>query len=45
MSPWDIAAPRLVVEEAGGRFTEEPGLYLSSNGVLHDEIRALLLPA
>jgi histidinol-phosphatase len=45
MSPWDIVAPRLVVEEAGGRFTKEPGLYVSSNGVLHDQVRALLLPA
>jgi histidinol-phosphatase len=45
MSRWDLVAPRLVVEEAGGRFTEEPGLYLSSNGLLHDQLRALLLPA
>jgi histidinol-phosphatase len=45
MASWDIPAPRLIVEEAGGRFTEDPGLYLASNGVLHDRIRALLLPA
>lgn len=45
MAQWDIAAPRLIVEEAGGRFTEDPGLYLASNGVLHDQIRAVLLPA
>jgi histidinol-phosphatase len=42
MSPWDIPAPKLIVEEAGGRFTEDPGLYLASNGVLHEELRAVL---
>ncbi len=45
LSPWDIAAPRLIVEEAGGRWTEDPGLWLASNGLLHDEVRAALLPA
>ncbi len=45
MNPWDAAAPRLIVEEAGGRFSEDPGLYLFSNGLLHDEIRESLLPA
>jgi histidinol-phosphatase len=44
-APWDFAAPKLIVEEAGGRSTEEPGLYLATNGVLHDAVRALLLPA
>ena len=44
-SPWDIVASNLIVGEAGGRVTEEPGLYLSSNGLLHDEIRGLLLRA
>ena len=38
LSPWDIAAPRLIVEEAGGRWTEDPGLWLASNGLLHDEV-------
>jgi histidinol-phosphatase len=42
MSPWDIAAPKLIVEEAGGRFTEDPGFYLATNGVLHEQIRAVL---
>lgn len=41
---WDLAAPRLIVEEAGGRYTIDEGLYLASNGLLHDEIRELLLP-
>ena len=45
LSAWDLAAPRLIVEEAGGRWTEDPGLYLASNGLLHDEVRAALLPA
>jgi histidinol-phosphatase len=44
-APWDFAAPKLIVEEAGGRYTEEPGLYLASNGVLHDAVRELLLPS
>jgi histidinol-phosphatase len=38
MNDWDSAAPRLIVEEAGGRYSEDPGLYLFSNGLLHDEI-------
>jgi histidinol-phosphatase len=45
MNPWDAAAPRLIVEEAGGRYSEDPGLYLFSNGLLHDTIRESLLPA
>jgi histidinol-phosphatase len=49
LKPWDLAAPRLVVEEAGGRFTDhngEPTIYtgsaLASNGALHDAALALL---
>jgi histidinol-phosphatase len=34
---WDTAAVAVIVEEAGGRFTE----YISSNGLLHDEALAL----
>jgi histidinol-phosphatase len=40
--PWDLAAPALVVEEAGGRFTDlNGGSTLTagavfSNGALHD---------
>jgi histidinol-phosphatase len=45
MNDWDIAAPRLIVEEAGGRYTVDEGLYLASNGLLHDQIREVLLPA
>jgi histidinol phosphatase-like enzyme (inositol monophosphatase family) len=47
--PWDLAAPKLVVEEAGGRFTSLTGedtIYsgaaLATNGRLHDEVLALL---
>jgi histidinol-phosphatase len=42
MAPWDVVAPKLIVEEAGGRFTADPGLWLATNGLLHDEIRAVL---
>ena len=45
MNEWDIAAPRLIVEEAGGRYTVDECLYLASNGLLHDKLRELLLPA
>lgn len=47
--PYDIAAVRLIVEEAGGRFTDRHGepthehdSAISSNGVLHDEVLAAL---
>jgi histidinol-phosphatase len=49
VSLWDLAAIALVVEEAGGRFTNlegEPGpdgrSALSTNGRLHDEVLAAL---
>jgi histidinol-phosphatase len=42
---WDLAAPSIVVEEAGGRMTDVHGVRtihggtaLASNGILHDEI-------
>lgn len=42
---WDMAAIRIVVEEAGGRFTSlagearaDGGSGLSTNGILHDEV-------
>ena len=46
---WDLAAPKLIVEEAGGRLTDrrgedraDGGDALASNGLLHDELlRAL----
>jgi histidinol-phosphatase len=49
LKPWDLAACRLIVEEAGGRFTDvdgAPTIYsgtaVATNGRLHDEALALL---
>lgn len=49
VAPYDLAAVRLIVEEAGGRFTDRHGeathehdSAISSNGLLHDEIIARL---
>ena len=49
MGPWDIAAPALIVEEAGGRFSDFSGRFsirsgsaVFSNGAVHDEILALV---
>jgi fructose-1,6-bisphosphatase/inositol monophosphatase family enzyme len=50
--PWDLAAPALVVEEAGGRFTDwtgrtdvASGTALFSNGHLHDAALELIARA
>ena len=47
--PWDVAAPALIVEEAGGRFSDfegnrriDAGCVLYSNGVVHDQLLAIL---
>jgi histidinol-phosphatase len=48
-SPWDLAAGKVIVEEAGGAFTDingrrrfDTGSALVSNGLVHDEaLRAL----
>ena len=49
VKPWDMAAPYVVLTEAGGRMTDLDGSdswtaanVLSSNGVLHDELLGLL---
>jgi len=49
---WDLAAVELIVEEAGGRFTDltgvsrpDGGSALSTNGLLHEEVLALLREA
>ena len=49
VSVWDLAAVQVVVEEAGGRFTDAAGLArpdggtgISSNGLLHDALLAAL---
>jgi histidinol-phosphatase len=48
---WDLAAPQVIVEEAGGRFTDlggtptpAGGSVVSSNGLLHDQVLAALRP-
>jgi histidinol-phosphatase len=45
VSLWDLAAPKVIVEEAGGRFTDlegvpraDGGSALSSNMLLHEEV-------
>jgi histidinol-phosphatase len=47
--PWDLAAPSLIVEEAGGRFTNlsgqrdlTTGTAVFSNGLLHDDVLQLI---
>jgi len=49
LKPWDLAPCKIVVEEAGGRFTDfdgRPTIYtgtaLATNGRLHDAALALL---
>lgn len=48
---WDLAPILVIVEEAGGRFTNlegertaDGGSAVSSNGLLHDEVLAVLAP-
>lgn len=49
VSLWDVAALQVIVEEAGGRFTDlsgtprpDGGSVVCSNGLLHDEVLAAL---
>ena len=49
VKPWDLAAVRVLVEEAGGRFTDLAGAFtiysgtaLGTNGRLHDLVLALI---
>jgi histidinol-phosphatase len=49
LSPWDAAAPFVLVEEAGGRATDFQGnrsvynrTFVSTNGRLHDEVLGIL---
>ncbi len=51
LSPWDFAAGKLLVEEAGGRFTDKRGgrvdpfrnsFIVASNGKIHDEMLEVL---
>jgi len=49
VSLWDLAAVKLIIEEAGGRFTDlsgratpSGGSALSTNGLLHEEVLSIL---
>ena len=49
VKPWDLAPLQVIVEEAGGRFTDlagaariDGGSAVSSNGLLHDAVLAAL---
>ncbi|MBV9606235.1 MAG: histidinol phosphatase, partial [Solirubrobacterales bacterium] len=49
VSLWDLAAPQVIVEEAGGTFTDlggvataEGGDALASNGLLHEQALAIV---
>jgi histidinol-phosphatase len=51
VSLWDLAALNVIVEEAGGRFTDlagadrvDGGSAIATNGVLHDQVLAALGP-
>jgi len=46
---WDVAAPTIIIEEAGGRVTDVTGArdvhapsFVGSNGLLHEEILSRL---
>jgi histidinol-phosphatase len=50
LSPWDAAAPAVLVEEAGGMATDlqgrrriDSGTFLTSNGHLHETVRRRLI--
>ena len=49
LHPWDLAAPWVLIEEAGGRITDFDGRRslargegFATNGVLHETVRAIL---
>jgi histidinol-phosphatase len=51
VSEWDLAAMQVVVEEAGGRFSDVSGVSridggsaVASNGLIHDELLAAVAP-
>ena len=52
MRPWDIAALKVLVEEAGGRFTDfdggprflETGHAVATNSLLHRHVLGALAP-
>jgi histidinol-phosphatase len=49
VNPWDVAATQVIITEAGGRFSDfdgavriDTGTVISTNGILHDELVALM---
>ena len=51
LSPWDFAAGKLLIEEAGGRISDkkggklslyEPSYVVASNGKIHDQMLAII---
>ena len=49
LKPWDLAPIKIIIEEAGGRFTDFTGVAtiyggtaIASNGAVHDEILQLI---
>jgi histidinol-phosphatase len=49
VSLWDLAAPKIIVEEAGGRFTDlagtataDGGSAIATNGLVHEVARAIV---
>ena len=49
VNPWDVAAVQVIIEEAGGRFSDfsghariDSGSVLSSNGLLHEAVLDLI---
>jgi histidinol-phosphatase len=49
VNPWDVAATQVIIAEAGGRFSDfdgadriDSGTVISTNGVLHDAVVALM---
>ena len=51
MKPWDLAAPQIVIEEAGGRVTDAYGerridapSFVATNGILHEAVLARINP-
>lgn len=45
VKPWDVAAPAILITEAGGRYSDwsgaptiETGYAIASNGLIHDEV-------
>ena len=49
VNPWDVAATQVIMVEAGGRFSDfdgamriDSGTVITTNGLLHDELVALM---